>query len=141
MTSSKRACIILCVTQACCSQVCCSQNTCPHSRLLMTTRDTQTLKCKSGLVSVGSLGPDVHKVLFDSSEHLWQVWGLILKVILPLLPPCWCISFALGHEVSFPGGIQHSPVSGCSATSCSFEVLTGDECVSFYSAILLTTLN
>ena len=68
VTSSKRACIIRYVTQ-----VCCSQNTCPHSRPLLThaTGDTQTLKSKSGLVSVGPLGPGVHRVLLESSEHLW----------------------------------------------------------------------
>ena len=39
----------------------------------------------------------------------------------------------------FFGGIQHSPVGGCSAAGCYFGVLAGeDECTSFYSAILLT---
>ena len=34
-------------------------------------------------------------------------------------------------------GIQHSPVDGCSAVSCKFEVLAGeDEHTSFFSAIL-----
>ena len=32
--------------------------------------DTQTLKGRSGSVSVGSLGPGTHKVLFEPSEHL-----------------------------------------------------------------------
>jgi len=46
-------------------------------------------------------------------------------------------SFALGHGISFFGGIQHSPVDGCSATSGNFGVLAGeDEGISFYSAIL-----
>ena len=76
---------------------------------------TQTLKGRSGSVSVGS--PGVHKVLFEPSECLWQVWGLILNVISPLLPSCWGFSFALGHGVSFFGGIQHSPADGCSAAS------------------------
>ena len=49
----------------------------------------------------------------------------------------WGFSFALGCGVSFFGGIQHSPVDGCSAASCNFEVLAGeDERTSFYSAIL-----
>ena len=39
----------------------------------------ETLKHSSGSVSVGSLGSGVHKILFESSEHLWCVWGLILK--------------------------------------------------------------
>ena len=47
------------------------------------------------------LGPGEHKVLFKPSEHLWQVWGLILKVILPLLQSCWGFSFALEGGVFF----------------------------------------
>ena len=36
------------------------------------------------------------------------------------------------------GGFQHFPVNGCSAASCSFGVLAGeDECTSFYSAIFV----
>ena len=98
--------------------------------------DTQTLKGRSGSDSVES--PGAHKVLFESSEHLWQVWGLILNTILPLLPSCWGFSFVFGCGVSFFGGIQHSPVDGCSAASCNFGVLAGeDEFMSFYSAILI----
>ena len=43
------------------------------------TGDTQTLKGRSVSVSVES--PGVHKVLFEFSECLWWVWGLILNVI------------------------------------------------------------
>ena len=68
------------------------------------TGDTQTLRGRSGSVSVGS--PDAHKVLFEPSKCLWQVWALILNVILHLLPSCWGFSFALGHGASFFGGIQ-----------------------------------
>ena len=39
--------------------------------------------------------------LFEPYEHLWQVRGLILNVILPLLSSCWGFSFALGYGVSF----------------------------------------
>ena len=102
------------------SQVCCSQSPCPCGRPLLThalTGDTQTLKGRSGSVSVGPLGPGAHKVLFEPSEHLWQLLGLILNVVLPLLPSCWIFSFALGHGVSFFGRIQHSPVNGFSAAS------------------------
>ena len=70
---------------------------------------------RSGSVSVGSQGLGVHQVLFEPSEYLWQVWCLILNVISPLLMSCWScwgFSFALGCEVSFFGGIQHSPVDG-----------------------------
>ena len=68
-----------------------------------------------------------YKVLFEPSEHLWQVWCLILSTILPLLPSCWGFSCALGCGVSFFGGIQQSPVEGCSAVSCNFGLLTGED--------------
>ena len=79
------------------TQVCCSQSPCPHGRPLLTcasTGDTQTLKGRSDLASVGSLGPSTHKVLFEPSKHLWQVWGLILNGTSPLLQSYW--GFLLG---------------------------------------------
>ena len=48
-------------------------------------------------------------------------------MIALLLPSCWGFSFALGCGVSFIGGIQHSPVDGCSATSCDSGVLAGKD--------------
>ena len=94
-----------------------------------------TLKARSSSVSVES--PGVHKVLFEPSECLSWVWGLILIVILSLLPSCCGFSFALRRGVYFFGGFQHSPVDSCSAASCNFGVPTGeDEGMSFYSAIL-----
>ena len=57
----------------CHTQVCCAQSPCPCSRPLLTrtsTGDTQTLKGRSGSVSVGSLGPGVHKILCEPSKHL-----------------------------------------------------------------------
>ena len=71
VTSSKRT-YATCLT----SQVCCSQSSCPPGKQLLTcvsTEDTQTLKGGSGSDSVGSLGPGVHKVLFELSKHLWWV--------------------------------------------------------------------
>ena len=101
------------------------------------TADPYLLRRHPNTVLAQSLGPGVHKVIFEPSEHLWWVWGLILNAISPLLPSFWGFSFALGRGVSFFGGIQHSPVDGCSAAICKFGVLTGeDECLSFYSAIL-----
>ena len=44
-----------------------------------------------------------------------------------LLLSCWGFSFALGHGVYFFGGIQHSPVNGCSTASCNFGVLAGED--------------
>ena len=83
----------------------------PHSALLYpeplltstSAGDPQTLKGRSCSVSVGS--PGVHKVFFEPSEPLWWVWGLIVNAILPLLSSCWGFSFALGHGISFFGGI------------------------------------
>ena len=46
---------------------------------LYSAGDTETLKGRSGSVSVGS--PGVHKVLSETSEHLSWVWGLILNEI------------------------------------------------------------
>ena len=86
----------------------------------------ETLKhSKAGLALslVGSLGPGAHKVLFEPSKCLWWVWSPILNIILPFIPSCWDFSFAFGCEVSFSGGIQHSPVDGCSSASCNLEFL------------------
>ena len=80
--------------------------------------------------------------LFEPSKCLWWIWGLILNAITPHLPSCWGFSFALGHGVSFFGGIQHSPANGCSAVSFNFGVIAeDDEHTSSYFAILqcLTT--
>ena len=81
---------------------------------------------------VGSLGSGVHKVLFEPSEHLWWVWGFAPPTFflgLLLCPWTWGIFF---------GGIKHSPANGCSALSCNFGVLPGeDEHMCFYSAILV----
>jgi len=93
-TSSKRAFATRCATR-----VCCDQSPCPCGWPLLTrvsTGDTQTLKGRSGSVSVGYLLPGAHKVLFESSKCLWWMWGLIQNAILPLLPSCWGFSFALG---------------------------------------------
>ena len=57
---------------------------------------------------MGSLDPGAHKVLFEPSKHLWQLWSLILNVILPLLPSYWGFSFACGRGVSFFGGISNN---------------------------------
>ena len=98
VTSSKRAYATGWVTQACCSQ-----SPCPWGKSLLThasAGDIQTLEGKPGSVSVGPLGPGAHKVLFEPSEHFWQVWGLILNVTSLLLPSCRGFSFGLGRGVS-----------------------------------------
>ena len=130
VVTSKKAYATGCVTQVAESRILEADHCWP-----ITLKETQT---QVWFNLVGSLGPGAHQVLFGPSEHLWWVSGFILNVILPLLPSCWNFSFALGHEVSFFGGIQHSTVDDCSKMSCNFGVLTGeDEWISIYSAIWL----
>ena len=72
------------------------------------------------------------------TRYVWALQVSLLSAILPLLLSCWGYSFALGHGVSYFGGMQHSPIDGCSAGSCNFGVLAGeDEHTSFYSAMSL----
>ena len=132
VTSSKRAYAIH-------TQVYCTQSSCPCGRPLLAhtfTGDTHTQLWLS-LSLCGISESWCAQGVFEPSECLWWVRGLILNTISPLLPSCWGFSFALGRGVSYFGGIQHSPVNGCSSVSCSFGVLAGeDEHTSFYSAIL-----
>ena len=82
------------------AQVCCTQSPCPCGSPLLTrtfTGDTQTQFC---LGFCGVSGSWCAQGLFEPSEHLWRVWGLILNAISPLLSSCWSFSFALGHGVS-----------------------------------------
>ena len=59
------------------------------------------------------------------------------NVIAPRLPSRYSFSFVLGHGVSFFGGFQQLPIDDCSAASCDFGVLAGDEHMSFYSPIAI----
>ena len=61
------------------------------------TGDTQTQFC---LRLCGVSGSWCPQGLFEPTEHLSQVQGLILNMILPLLLPFWGFSFALGHGLS-----------------------------------------
>ena len=85
----------------CHTQVYWIQSPWPGSSPLLThtyTGDTQT----QFLLSLcGVFGSWYTQGLFEHSKHLWNVWGLILNAIPPLLPSCWGLSFAFGHEVSF----------------------------------------
>ena len=60
----------------------------------------ETLKHSKAGLAQSLVGSGAHRVLFEPSESLWRIWGLILKVILPLLQFCWGFSFALGHGIS-----------------------------------------
>ena len=82
------------------AHVCCTQSPCPCGSPLLTrtfTGDTQT---RSWLSLCGVSGSWWAQGLFEPSERLWRVWGLILNAISSLLPSCWGFSFALGHGVS-----------------------------------------
>ena len=122
----------------CHTQISCTRAPCPCGSPLLTHTSARNTQTQSWLSLCGVSGSWCAQGLFEHSECLWRLWVLILNVISPLLPSCWGSSFALRHGISFLGGIQHSPLDGCSAVSCNFSVLTGeDECTSFYSTILI----
>ena len=78
----------------CHTQVCCTQSPCLCGSPLLTwtsAGDTQTQFCLSLCGVSGSWG------LFEPSEHLWQVWGLLLNAISPLLTSC-CRAGQKGHS-------------------------------------------
>ena len=83
----------------CHTQVYCTQSPCHCGSPLLTrisTRDTQTQLCLS---LCGVSGSWCTHGLFEPSERLGGILGLILNVISSLLPSCWDFS-ALGHGVS-----------------------------------------
>ena len=127
------------------TQFCCRKSPCSCGKPLLihaSTGDTQTLKGGSGSVSLGPLDPGAPNVLFNLSPpphppEFLAVMGFDSKHDFATPIVFRGFSFALGCGVSFFGGIQHSPVDSCSAMSCNFGALTGeDECISFYSASL-----
>ena len=70
----------------CRTQAFCTQRPYPCGRPLLThisAGDTQTQCCLS---LCGVLWSWCAQSMFEPSEHLWQVWVLILNVISPLLP-------------------------------------------------------
>ena len=111
----------------CHTQVYCTQSPCPCSSLLLTHTSAEDSQTQFWFSLCGVSGSCVHKVCLRPPSVSGRSWGLILNVISPLLPSCWGFSFALGHGVSFFGGTQHSPVDGCSAVSCNFGVLAGED--------------
>ena len=83
----------------CHTQLYYTQSPCPCNSPLLThtsAGDTQTPFCLS---LCGVFVSWCAQGLFEPFEHLWQVWGLILNMISPLLPSCWGFS-ALGRGVS-----------------------------------------
>ena len=63
--------------------------------------------------SLGGLCVLVSTGIFEPSERFWRVWGLILKAILPVLPPCWGFSFTLGCGVSPQRRSAQLPLPHC----------------------------
>ena len=127
VTSSKRLCH---------TQVCCTQSPWPCGRpLLAHTSSGDTQHSKAGLAQ-SLWGLLVCTRFCLSLLSVSGGYGVSKCDFVPL-PSCWGFSFVLGRGVSFFGGIQHSPVDGCSAASCNFGVLAReDDRTSFYSAIL-----
>ena len=99
----------------CHTQVCSTQSTSPCGSPVLTRTSTGDAQTQFWLILCGLCGSWCAQGLFDSSECLWCVYGLILNMISPLLPSCWGF-FALGCGESCLSGIQYSPVNGCSET-------------------------
>ena len=81
----------------CHTRVYCTHNPCSSILLTHTyAGDTQTQLCLS---FCGVSGSWCAQDLFEPSEHVWQVYDLILYVISPFLLSFWGFSFALGCGV------------------------------------------
>ena len=76
-------------------QVCCTQSPCPCGSPLLTCTSTGDVQTEFCLSLCGVSGSWCAQHLFELSECLWQIWGLILNAILPLLLSCWGFSFAV----------------------------------------------
>ena len=132
--SSTRAYATGCVTQ-----VWCTQSPCPCGRPLLTPTLQETLK-HSQQVWLSLCGVSGS---WCAQDFVWALQTFLADmgfdskcdftpptILLGLLlyPYTWSI---------FLGGVQHPPVDDCSAVSCNFGVLTGEnELTSFYSIIL-----
>ena len=72
----------------CLTQVYCTQNLCSWSSPLLTHTSAGDTQTQFWLSLCGVSGSWCTQGMFEPSEHLWQVWGLILNAISPLLPFC-----------------------------------------------------
>ena len=109
------------------TQVCCTQSPCPCGSPLLTCTFAGDTHTQFWLSLCGVSGPWWAQGLFEPSEHLWRVRGLILNVILPLQPSCWGFSFALGCGVSF--------LAKSNILQSTVAQLREDEHRSFYSTV------
>ena len=94
----------------CHTQVYWTQSCCPCSRPLInqaSTGDPQTQLCLS---LCGVSGSWCTQGMFETSEHLWQVWGLILNMISSLLPSCEAspLPFSFAPELTILLGLSCS---------------------------------
>ena len=85
----------------CHSQVCCTQSPYPCGRPLLTCTFLGDNETQFWLSLCGISGSWCAQGLFEPSECLWWVRGLILNTISPLSPSCWGFSFALGRGYLF----------------------------------------
>ena len=86
---------------------------------------------------MGSLGLGVHKVLFEPSKHLWQVWGFILNPIFPSNHLVWAspLSLNMGNLFGVGSNILLSMVVQQLVAILEFSQEKMN--TSFYSAILV----
>ena len=73
-------------------------------------------------LNCGVSGSCAHKVCL-SAPSVSGVYGVQFSMRFRPSYNCWGFSFAVGRAVSFFGGIQHSPVDGCSVGSCNISQL------------------
>ena len=104
----------------CQTQACCTQSPCPCGSPLLTCTSLGDTQTQFRLSLCGVSGSWCTQGLFEPFEHLWRVWGLILNMISPLLPPCCGFSFALGCGVP-----THSCFSACRLTAVSLTLDLG----------------
>ena len=90
-------------------KLCHTQSSCSSPLLThASSGDTQTPFCLS---LCGVSESSCTQGMFEPSEHLWQVWGLILNVILPLLPSCWGFSDSWTWSISSQSLQHHTAAS------------------------------
>ena len=83
----------------CHTRVYCTQNPCPCGSSLLTHTSTGDAQTQFYLSLCGVFG-SLAQGMFEPSEYLWWVGGLILNAVSPLLPSCWGFSFALGSGIA-----------------------------------------
>ena len=107
----------------CHTQVSCTQSSCPCGSPLLThtsSGDSQTQFCLS-LCAVS--GSRCAQGMFQASEHLWRVWGLILKVILPSYHLLWIFLCSWTWGMSSKLLQHHASASQCLASCWGFSAL------------------